>query len=189
MASVNGSRWAALEQFLARPWVVVVAFGLNGAAMAALMAFERQFTALTGERVLDTQNGLTAPQLLEQLALYKGEALAAYQRFAAFDFVFPTVAGLALVSLWAALQQQAHPALQALRARKAWLLPLAATVFDYGENLAAQALLAAPSLGGAEVVIAFKRLKLGSLALIALGSVTLLAFNLGLWAWRRARAR
>jgi hypothetical protein len=79
--------------------------------------------------------------------------------------------------------------LLALRARKAWMLPLAATVFDFGENLAAQAVLSAPSLPAAEVVIFFKRLKLGSLALIALGSVALLAFNLGLWVWRARRVQ
>lgn len=179
-----------LERVTRRPVVVVMAFALNFACLMVLFRLEASFVALTGTKVFDTQNELTAELLLQQRALYVGEARDAYLRFAVFDFVFPLVAGLALVTLCAfVMQRQQHPWLEAMRRRRLFLAPLAVTLFDYGENVTLLRALDVADPSRAELAIVFKRLKLASLALTASATWALVLFALGLWAWRHFRAR
>jgi hypothetical protein len=176
------------ERVTRSPLVVVVAFGLNFACLRVLFGLEERFVALTGTKVFDTQNGLTAELLLEQRALYVGAAREAYLRFAVFDFVFPLVAALALVVLWAfVMQRQQHPWLEAMRKRRLYLAPFAVTLFDYGENVTLLRVLDVADPSRAELAIVFKRLKLASLALTGAATWALVLFALGLWAWRRFR--
>jgi len=178
------------EQLSRGPLSVVVAMALNFASLAILFQLEGRFMALTGTQVFDTQNGLTPALLLEQRALYAGEAREAYLRFAAFDFVFPFVAALALVTLWAfLLQRQPHPWLEALRQRRAYLVPFVVTLCDYGENVTLLRALEVADPARAELAIVFKRLKLVSLASTATVTWALVFFVVGLWAWRRFAAR
>jgi hypothetical protein len=176
------------ERAARRPAVVVMAFVLNFGALALLFQLEARFTALTGLQVFDTQNDLTVTRLLEQRALYVGEAREAYLHFAAIDFVFPFVASLALATLWAFLaQRQQHPWLEALRRRRLYLLPFAVTVFDYGENVALLRVLDSPEPSRAELALLFKHLKLTGLAFTAIVTCCLALFAFGLWVRQRRR--
>ncbi len=110
--------------------------------------------------------------------------------FTLFDFVFPCLAGLELVTLWAFITQgQAHPFLQGLFRRRLYLMPFVVTLCDYGENVALWLALEVSDLTRAQWAIVFKRLKLTSLATTATATWCLVLFAVGLWGWRRFSAR
>lgn len=161
-----------------RWWAVALVFALNFGAFGILFGLEEQFAALTGVPVYDTQNDLTPARLLEQLPLYSGAARAAYLRFAAFDFVFPLVAGLFVATLWTLLLRLNTG--QLARRLLAWGLPLfvfIGTGWDWLENISLLITLnagAAPEAWMLDAVILFKRLKLTWLLLnIPISSVLL----------------
>lgn len=147
-----------------RWWAVVLVFGLNFAAFSILFALEDQFEALAGVPTFDTQNDLTADLLREQLPLYVGEARAAYERFAAFDFVFPLVAGVFIaVILTLLLRINPLPIAARLLAWNLPLVPLIGTLWDYLENVSLLTILNAganltPTM--IDAALLFKRLKL-----------------------------
>ncbi|MBC8099534.1 MAG: hypothetical protein H7Y11_08825 [Armatimonadetes bacterium] len=159
-------------------WAVVLVVVLNFSAFVILFGLEDQFEALTAFPVYDTQNDLTAEALLTQLPLYQGEARSAYLRFAAFDFVFPLVAGLFVAVLWALfLRLNTWRIPQRLLALGLPLFPLIVTVWDWLENVSLLVVLSAgasPDPAFINAVLLFKRLKLAGLALSGAGTSLLL---------------
>lgn len=168
--------------------ITALAFG----SLGFLFALENRFEALTGLPTFDTQNDLTPSALLEQLPRYQGEALEAYLRFAAFDFVFPFTAALFLAVTWALLLR-VTPWRVAQRLL-AWKLPLVAffgTGFDYLENvsLLSTIFMDAPSVLALEAAILFKRLKLTALVLSNGLTGVLVLLASGSYLQRSGRAR
>lgn len=154
---------------------------LNFAAFGVLFALEGQFEALTGEPVFDTQNDLTSQAVVEQLPLYQGEALAAYHRFAAFDFIFPLVAALFLVSLCSLLLEvNRSPLARRLSAWRVPFFPLTATLFDYLENVSFLSVIQG-SDGAINAALIFKQLKLLSISLSGALVLGLLIFTVISW--------
>lgn len=149
-----------------RWWAVLLAFLLNSAALLILFNLEDQFEALSGVPTFDTQNDLTQALIVEQLPRYQGDALAAYLRFAAFDFVFPLVGGIFIAVIVALLLRlNTRPYAQRLLGWGLPLLPLLTTGWDYLENVSLLAILtggAAPTLMSAALL--FKQLKLAFLS-------------------------
>lgn len=146
-----------------RWWVIVLVFVLNFAAFSTLFALEDAFEALSGGvPTFDTQNDLTQALIVEQLPLYQGETRAAYLRFAAFDFVFPLVAGSFLTLLCTLLLRvNPLPIAQRLLAFGLPLIPLLGTLWDYLENVSLLSILQlGPSPLLLDAAIFFKRLKL-----------------------------
>lgn len=175
-----------------RWWAVVLVFALNFAAFSILFALEDQFEALSGVPTFDTQNDLTATLIREQLPLYVGEARAAYERFAAFDFVFPLVAGIFIAVIWALLLRiNRLPLAARLLAWNLPLFPLIGTLWDYLENLSLLTILNAGATLSPTMIDAallFKRLKLTWL--FATGPITILLLVLliiGVVSSRRAQ--
>lgn len=155
---------------ISRNWILfVIMLVVNFASFAILFALEDQFEALTGIPVYDTQNALTTTQILEQLPLYQGEALNAYLRFAAFDFVFPLVSAVFIAVVCTLLLRLNR--LKIAQTLLRWRLPLVVlliTLFDYLENVGLLAVLAAAPSPDAAVMnfaLVFKQLKLAGLAL------------------------
>jgi hypothetical protein len=156
-------------------WKFVVVAVANFASFKILFALEAAFKEITGKPVFDTQNELTEALLRQELPLYRDEALGAYWRFAAFDFIFP-LAALFLAVLWALFLRLSKGPWSMLW--KTWPIPLFAfcvTLFDYGENIGLIATIAsAPNAPQWAILMAltFKKLKLLGLALS--GALTLL---------------
>lgn len=155
---------------ISRNWILfVVMLVVNFASFTILFALEDQFEALTGMPVYDTQNALTTTQIREQLPLYQGEALNAYLRFAAFDFVFPLVSAVFIAVVCTLLLRLNR--LKIAQTLLRWRLPLVVlliTLFDYLENVFLLAVLAAapaPDTALMNIALVFKQLKLAGLAL------------------------
>ncbi|MBW4436519.1 MAG: hypothetical protein KME04_05260 [Pleurocapsa minor GSE-CHR-MK-17-07R] len=155
---------------ISRNWILfVVMLVANFASFTILFALEDQFEALAGIPVYDTQNALTTAQILEQLPLYQGEALNAYLRFAAFDFVFPLVSAIFIAVICTLLLRLNR--LKIAQTLLRWRLPLVVlliTLFDYLENVGLLTVLAAAPAPDAAVMnfaLVFKQLKLAGLAL------------------------
>jgi hypothetical protein len=176
-----------------RWWVVVLVLTLNAASFGILFSLEDQFERLSGLPTFDTQNALTADQIIEQLPLYQGEARDAYLRFAAFDFVFPFAAALNLAVLWALFLRTNtwHIAGRLL----AWNIPVLAflgTLFDWGENFGFLTILssgAAPEAGILQTALMFKALKLIMLNVSFGLTSALLVFALANWTTRVIQAQ
>lgn len=170
-------------------WFLLLMLLGNFASFYTLFALEDQFEALAGVPTFDTQNELSAEQLLEQLPLYEGEALAAYYRFAAFDFVFPLVSAIFLVVLWMLfLRFNDWDFAQKLLDNGFPLLPLLVTAFDYGENLFLLLVLnGKPEMAAAAIF--FKQLKLMGLAATGLISALLLLMLIANRLYRLYRKR
>jgi hypothetical protein len=146
-------------------WAVALAFVLNFASFAILFSLEDQFEAITGVPVYDTQNDLTRERLLEQMPLYVSEARDAYLRFAAFDFVFPFVAGVFVSVMWTLLLRlNTFPLAQRMLRWGLPLLALTVILFDWMENVS---LLSVLQTGGSsfsiDAALLFKQLKLAGL--------------------------
>lgn len=172
-------------------WRLLLTFGANVAALNILFWLESRFTALAGRPVFDTQNDLTAAGLREQLPLYVGEARSAYFAFAAFDFLFPLIGALAMATLIAwLLRHNPSPLVDRLWGWHVPLLPFAAALFDWFENMV---LLAVVGLGADAPALLFnlaivaKRLKLAALGGSAVLVVSVLLFTLVVRfrTWRR----
>jgi hypothetical protein len=173
-------------------WVVIFVFLLNFASFRILFGLEHRFTNLTGLKVFDTQNDLTAQRLLEQLPAYVGETRRAYTAFAAFDYVFPIVAALFLVMVWTLLLRVNTTRLaKRLLNCNVSLLPLVVTLFDWLENISIAGVLAttaSPNSIFVNAVILFKRLKLAGLFTTGFLSVVLLLFTVGSFVMTRRRS-
>jgi hypothetical protein len=159
-------------------WAVALAFILNFASFAILFSLEDRFEALTGVPVYDTQNDLTRETLREQLPLYVGEAREAYLYFAAFDFVFPFVAGVFVAVIWTLLLRlNTFPLAQRMLRWGVPLLALTVILFDWMENVS---LLAVLQTGGSSVsvdaALVFKQLKLAGLFITGPVSLVLTVF-------------
>lgn len=150
-------------------WAVLLVFSLNFASFGILFSLEDQFEAITHVPVYDTQNNLTSELVLEQLPLYTGEARDAYLRFAAFDFVFPLVAGVFVTLMWILLLRLNTWQLpQKLLLWNVPLLALLGTLWDWLENVSLLMILSADSIPSPALIDAallFKRLKLTWLSL------------------------
>lgn len=175
-----------------RWWIVLLALILNFAAFSLLFALEDQFEVFSGGvPTFDTQNDLTQTLILEQLPLYQGEARAAYLRFAAFDFVFPLVAGIFLVLIYTLLLRlNTWSFAQRLLKWRLPLLPLLGTLADYGENVSLLSILqlgASPLL--LDAAILFKRLKLTFLFISGPLAMLLTVLLIGNVIYRVFRAR
>ncbi len=139
----------------------VVAFG----SLSLLMQIGASFPAVAGgAQPFDLQNGLTAGEVIEQLAGYTDEAHRQYYLFTAIDYVFPFAAGLFLAAIAAFCLRRSFPYAYAMLAERA-LLPLlmAGSLFDWCENAAALvAILSYPETSAwlASALVAAKRLKL-----------------------------
>lgn len=177
-------------------WLVAAIAAAQIVTTQALFAAEAGFTRITGLPVFDTQNGLTAETLLEQLPLYTGAAAGAYRWFAIVDIVFPLVSAVFLSVVWALqLRLNRSPLAARLLQRHLPLLPLVVTLADWAENLALIGVIwlvpASEPLAMAAVVA--KRLKLATLAATMLGTWLLLLLLLGnrarLWMRRREAER
>ncbi len=174
-----------------RWWRVLVMMLINLINFQLLFGLEDRFKALTGLPTYDTQNDLTATKLLDQLGLYQGDALAAYYRFAVYDFVFPSVAGLfvAVVVSWL-LKRNPTPLAGRLLAAKVPLIVFVGTLCDFGENFG---LLSILQIGAAvpdsvlQVTILFKRLKLAMLGVSASMMIAALIFTVGALLLQRNR--
>jgi len=145
-------------------WALLLVFILNMTAFTVLFSLEDQFETISNVPVFDTQNELTANILIQQLPLYRGDARSAYLRFAAFDFVFPLVAGLFLSVLWALLLRlNTWQGLQRFLLWNLPLFPLVGTAWDWLENVSLLILLnTSPDSNQVwiESALFFKRLKL-----------------------------
>jgi hypothetical protein len=163
---------------IARWWTVLVVFLLNFASLQLLFWFENRFTTLTGFPVFDTQNELTADQIMSQLPLYMGEARTAYLWFAVYDFVFPLIAALALALLWAWLLRTMTWQIGAMATH--WnlpMLPFLATLADWGENIALLSVILGnqgTQAGAISAALLFKQLKLTMLTVTGVVSITLI---------------
>lgn len=176
---------AALDRAARTGWLFALVFALNFASFSILFNLEAQFEALTDTPTYDTQNDLTPETLRAQLPLYQGEALAAYQRFAAFDFIFPLAAGVFLAVLWSALLRlNTWPLAGRLRHARLPRLALLGTLFDWLENsflLTTLSLAPDPADWAVNGAILFKRLKLAGLTLSGIVTIVLLALLVLNW--------
>lgn len=154
-------------------WAVLLVIVCNFASFGILFGLEDQFEAITGVPVYDTQNELTAELLREQLPLYTGAARDAYLRFAAFDFVFPLVAGIFVAVVWTLLLRfNRWRFAQRLLLWNLPLFPLLGTGWDWLENVSLLTILnagSAPSQSLIDTALLFKRLKLLWLSLDGAG--------------------
>jgi hypothetical protein len=170
-------------------WAVLVVFVLNLVSFGVLFSLEDQFEALSGLPTFDTQNDLTQSMLVQQLPAYTGEARSAYLRFAAFDFVFPLVAGIFLSVLWALLLRlNRWPLFQRLLHWKLALFPLLGTLWDYLENMSLLTILNTGldvSPLWLDAAILFKQLKLTWLSSNGVVTGILLVLLLLNWGYRR----
>jgi hypothetical protein len=168
-----------LLRLSSRWWLVAGLVAMNLAAFQVLFALEAQFEAVSGRPTLDTQNELTAGALREQLPLYSGPAADAYMEFAAFDFVFPLVAGLTVAVLGTVLLRPnpSPRATSAIQLRLPLLL-LLGTGFDYLENLAFLALLAGDPGTPSDVLVALAlTAKAAKLTMLAVSGAALVALT------------
>jgi hypothetical protein len=160
-----------------RWWLVLSAVAATFVSLQVIFFLDNHFRSLTGQPVFDTQNELTSATLLQQLPLYIGEAKSLYIAFTAFDYVFPFVASVFIALLWALFLRLNTSALA--RAMIAWhfpAIPFVVTLADYGENICLlSTVLSMPTSENFVVLgaIAFKKLKLVSLALIGMTTLIL----------------
>lgn len=164
------TRLRRLVQFLSgRWWLVLLVILVNSGSLLVLFWLEERFMALTGQPVIDTQNGITAAGVAEQIVLYSGEARSAYFAFAAFDFVFPFVGALVLAVVMSWLLR--HNSTKLAERLLAWNMPLVvfmSTLFDWLENVSIVTTIGfgetAPA-GLFTAVVVFKQLKLWTLSI------------------------
>lgn len=180
-----------LLRLSSRWWLVAGLVAANLAAFQVLFGLEERFEALSGRPTLDTQNGLTGAELRDQLPLYTGPAAEAYLLFAAFDFVFPLVAGVT-VAVLATVLLRLNPsprAMEASRLRLPLVLMLA-TGFDYLENVAFLALVAGDQRAPSDVLVALAlTAKAAKLTMLAVSGAALVALTGWLVAARLASRR
>jgi hypothetical protein len=124
-----------------------------------LQAIDSRFTALTGFRLPDLQNGTFAPALTvqsfqTQIAAYTDSARAVYLGFFVLDNTVPFLAFAPFALLWASLLKRQHTRLSAwLLATPFVLIPAMVGVFDVWENLFyLTAIELAPASGTAQLI-------------------------------------
>ena len=135
------------------------------ASLSALKRIGAGFPAVAGgAQPFDLQNGLTADQILQQLAGYTDQARQTYLVFTSIDYVFPFAAGLFLAALGAFGLRHGFPGVYAEAARRnLFPLFLAGTLFDWCENIASlTAIMSYPDTSAAlaGAVVLAKGLKL-----------------------------
>jgi len=111
-----------------------------------------------------------------------------YRRFFYYDFVYPWIYGLSLAVILAYLQKkwnmpEAGSAIEPMRMHYLWVLPLAAMVFDYAENISL--LLVVKNYKGEPLplLVGFSRLMTMLKLLFIYASLFLFLCLIGLWIW------
>lgn len=164
----------------------IVAIG----CLSALITIGQGFPAVAGgAQPFDLQNGLTADQVLQQLAGYTDEARRQYLIFTAIDYAFPLAAGLSLAAVGAFSLRRGFPGIYATMVRhRLFPLFLAGSLFDWCENIAAlTAILIYPDTPAALAtgIVVAKRLKLAFVMATQLLVLLLLLVVAGKGAARR----
>lgn len=163
-------------------------------ALAALMGVARAFSHAThGLLPFDLQHQLTVAELLAQLELYTDRSYALYSVFLTIDMVFPLASGVVFAALVAFGLRTAWPRAHAgISARSLWPLLLVATAFDWMENLAGFGLILfrdGDRQALAAALVAAKRAKLASLAMLWVATASVLLCWGVVVAWRAVRMR
>jgi hypothetical protein len=163
-------------------------------SFAALMGVARAFSHAThGLLPFDLQHQLTVPELLAQLELYADRSYALYSAFLAIDMVFPLASGVVFAALVAFGLRIAWPRAHAgISARSLWPLLLVATAFDWMENIAGFGLILfrdGDRHALAAALVAAKRAKLASLAMLWVATASVLLCAGAVVAWRALRMR
>jgi hypothetical protein len=143
----------------------VVATIIATGCLMSLTRIGQSFPAVSGGAPpFDLQNGLTAGQVLQQLAGFTEGARRQYLLFTAIDYVFPLAAGLCLAAAGAFGLRHGFPGFYAeLARRNLFPLFLTGSLFDWCENVTAlTAIMTYPdtSAGVVGALIVAKRLKL-----------------------------
>jgi hypothetical protein len=183
----------AVDYLASRWWWVLVVTILNFISFNILFSLEDRFEGLTGLPVFDTQNELSPEQIVEQAPLYVGEAQNAYLFFAAYDFIFPFVAGLfvAVILMWLLRHNTSVLAQKLLQ----WNLPFFVffgTVFDWLENLGILGIVFTnPDIPDFWIyfALAFKRLKLITLSFSSISLLLVTLFTIFNWLYRVWQSR
>ncbi len=132
---------ATLNQFIVNCstswWKTLLLLAGQTGSLLILLRIEGKFPAIaSGATPFDMQNQLTVTQIFEQLAGYSDAAFRSYYIFQAVDFVFPLLGGLFMAAVFSFALRHAAPGWYAIAvARRLLILLLAATLFDYLENL------------------------------------------------------
>lgn len=127
------------------------------------------FEKTVGSPMFDFQNTLTTAQIFEQLPHYDESMFALYDAFLFIDFYFPFFAGLVMAAAGAfALRHLAPEFYKRASAGNLFALFLIPTVFDWGENTFALALVNAYPTElqwAATGLVLFKKAKLAGIIL------------------------
>jgi hypothetical protein len=183
----------SVDYLSARWWRLGIVVMLNFVSFTILFSLEARFETLTGLPVFDTQNDLSREQILEQIPLYVGEAQSAYLLFAAYDFVFPLIAGffVAVIQTWL-LKHNNSSLAQKLRDWNLPLLVFFSTASDWLENVGMLAIVFTnPDIPDFWIYFAlvFKRLKLIFLAFSFISLMLTAVFTVFNWIYRRWQLR
>jgi hypothetical protein len=124
-------------------WVMSAVFAF-GSLYFVFLNINVPFEQMVGAPMFDFQNGLTVAQVFEQLPGYDERAIALYHAFLFVDFYFPFFAGLVMASAGAFAWRHLAPRVyEALDSRSLFVIFLVPTLFDWGENLFAIAVVGA----------------------------------------------
>ncbi len=132
---------ARLNQFIVNCstswWKTLLLLAGQTSSLLVLLRIEAGFPAIaSGATPFDMQNQLTVTQIFEQLPGYSDAAFRSYFVFQAVDFVFPLLGGLFMAAVFSFALRHAAPGWYATAVNwKLLVLLLAATLFDYLENL------------------------------------------------------
>lgn len=173
-------------------WLFIATTIVFGGSLAALIQIGNAFPAHAGGvQPFDLQNGLTADQVIPQLAGYTERARELYYVFTAIDYVFPLAAGLFLGGAGAFALRHGLPGVyRAMAERGLFALFLIGSAFDWCENVAAlTAVLGYPDAPAVvpTLLVAAKRAKLFFVMLTQATVAVLLLIALGRWLRRRFR--
>lgn len=142
-------------------WFGAVIFWFAVFGVVLVPAFE---AASSGLRPVDLAFPTTPELIFSQLPSYTDATLRAYGWFAAVDFLYPPTLAMFFASLWAWLfVRTPNSFFVALQSRGILLLPFAAALFDWLENIGFLIVIFSypPELRGvAEAACAFKTAKL-----------------------------
>jgi hypothetical protein len=171
-------------------WLFVATTLVFIGSLSALMQIGNAYPEHAGgAQPFDLQNGLTADQVMPQLAGHTARARELYYLFTAIDYVFPLAAGLFLGAAGAFALRHGLPGVyRAMAERNLFPLFLLGSAFDWCENVAAlTAILSYPDVPGAipALLVAAKRAKLFFVMLTQATVAVLLLIALG--SWIRAR--
>lgn len=187
----------ALNQLVIRTsksgWRFAAVTAVAVAAIRALTRIGTAFPAATGGVApFDLQNGLTAAEVVQQLAGYTELARWMYYVFTLIDYVFPFAAGLALAAAGAFALRHGFPSVyRTFEARGLFPLFLLGTAFDWCENIAAiTAIWRYPGDVSivAALLVAAKRAKLACVVATQLAVALLLIWSAVKYAAGRMRA-